>query len=320
MMVDCNTECPKISVIIPVHNAHDTLSATVNSILGQNYPNLQIILAENGSSDGSWELCRSLQSEHPCVEAVQSDNTGVSCARNAGLGLADGDLVGFCDADDLYLEHCLNTVVSRFAANPECAMVVTGYRNAKRNGELRFQCVDREAVWSFSKLLDHVLTDGRIMGSVCNKFFKRELLQGVAFDPHLELCEDTHFLANVLHRFPKLRAAVTPVCTYEYTENPSSATSSVERLFDGDGNMKYAVALDRILKDFSLKTKTRWLVRRSKYRIAYLCTIRFKVNAEQKDCLCRIQKDNFLYFLMTFYAAPSETVKYLLKQALRMNR
>ena len=320
MMVDCNTGCPKISVIIPVHNAQDTLSGAVNSILGQHYSNLQIILVENGSHDGSWDLCRLLQREHPCVEAVQSEKTGASHARNVGLRLADGDLIGFCDADDLFLEHSLETVVSRFAANPECAMVVTGYRNAKRNGELRLQCVDRETVWSFSKLLDHVLTDGRIMGSVWNKFFKRELLQEVSFDPKLELCEDTHFLVNVLHRFPKFRAAVTPVCTYEYTENPSSATSSAERLFDGDGNLKYAVALNRILKEFSLETKTRWLVCRSKYKIAYLCTIRFEVNAQQRDCLGRIQKDNFIYFLLTFYAAPRETGKYLLKKALRMNR
>ena len=92
-----------ISIIIPVYNPGEHLVKCLESIINQTYENLEIILVDDGSSDGSGELCDEYAKKDSRIICIHQENAGVSNARNKGLEIATGDYFHFPDSDD-YLE------------------------------------------------------------------------------------------------------------------------------------------------------------------------------------------------------------------------
>ncbi len=93
-----------VSVIVPVYNARESLLNCVSSICKQTYSNLEIILVDDGSDDGSYSLCKQLSNEDKRIISLHQSNQGVSSARNIGLRSMHGDYIMFVDADD-YLKE-----------------------------------------------------------------------------------------------------------------------------------------------------------------------------------------------------------------------
>ena len=89
-----------ISVIVPVYNRKETLERCVQSLRGQTYPDLEIILVDDGSTDGSGALCNALAREDVRIRVIHKENGGVSSARNAGIEAAKGEYLMFTDSDD----------------------------------------------------------------------------------------------------------------------------------------------------------------------------------------------------------------------------
>lgn len=97
----------KISFIIPVYNTKNYLTRCLDSILAQKYDNLQVVLVNDGSTDGSDEIIKEYVSKYKNFYSVQQTNKGVGAARNAGLELANGDYICFVDSDDfIYPDFC----------------------------------------------------------------------------------------------------------------------------------------------------------------------------------------------------------------------
>ncbi len=94
-------EYPSISVVIPVYNAEKFLEETVESVQRQTLPGIEIVLVNDGSTDGSLAVCRRIADKDPKVKVVSQENRGLSGARNAGVAAASGEYVGFVDSDDL---------------------------------------------------------------------------------------------------------------------------------------------------------------------------------------------------------------------------
>ena len=90
-----------ISVIVPVYQSKATLCYCVDSILNQTYRNLEIILVDDGSTDGSGEICDSFAKSDGRIIVVHQTNIGLSGARNTGLSIAKGSFIGFVDSDDV---------------------------------------------------------------------------------------------------------------------------------------------------------------------------------------------------------------------------
>jgi len=100
-----------VSIIVPVYNAVEYLGPCVRSILRQTYADLELILVDDGSSDGSGELCDRLASEDSRITVIHQANGGIAAAQNAGLDAANGALVTFCDNDDLMAPRMLERLV-----------------------------------------------------------------------------------------------------------------------------------------------------------------------------------------------------------------
>ena len=94
---------PLISVIMPIYNVEKYLERSVNSIRNQTYKNLEIILVDDGSTDASSKMCDDFATIDSRILVIHKPNGGSSSARNAGIVMAKGDYIGFCDSDD-YIE------------------------------------------------------------------------------------------------------------------------------------------------------------------------------------------------------------------------
>ncbi len=134
---------PRVSIIIPCRNGAAWLGAAIESCLGQNWPNLQIIVVDNGSTDGSRELARRYEAR--AITVLTCERAGASAARNAGVRHADGDLIQFLDADDQLDADKIGRQVEHLNAAPAASVASGAWaRFARDPGEAVFA---PEAVW-----------------------------------------------------------------------------------------------------------------------------------------------------------------------------
>jgi glycosyltransferase involved in cell wall biosynthesis len=124
------TEAPPISTIIPLFNCEKYLGAAIESILAQKYEPMQIIVVDDGSSDGSAAVARSFSQ----VEYHFQENAGPATALNKGLAEAKGEFIAFLDADDLWTEGKLKRQLDAFANDPTLDMVMGNVEQFRETG------------------------------------------------------------------------------------------------------------------------------------------------------------------------------------------
>jgi glycosyltransferase involved in cell wall biosynthesis len=126
----------KVSVVIPTYNRAYCLGATIGSLQAQTYPHWEALVIDDGSSDGTAELMRSLSAADPRVKYFPQKNAGVSAARNAGLRLVDGEWAAFLDSDDAWEPWKLAAQIACFDRLPEVGMVWTDMNAFDADGKL----------------------------------------------------------------------------------------------------------------------------------------------------------------------------------------
>jgi glycosyltransferase involved in cell wall biosynthesis len=127
---------PKVSVIIPAHNAEPFLAQSLDSVFAQTYTNFETIVIDDGSNDGTAEVVRYYQRIYPGkIKLIQKKNGGPASARNAGIKEAKGEYIAFLDADDLWLPSKLKKQVDYFEKqNSTVGMVYTDVRKFDNEG------------------------------------------------------------------------------------------------------------------------------------------------------------------------------------------
>ena len=259
----------KVSIIVPVHNSEKSLSRCVESILSQDYKNIECILIENGSTDNSRLLCSRYAESYSNIIYKSKIENGVSAARNSGLAIATGDIIGFCDADDFLETNAVALIVKQFLENLNIVAVFCGFNVGIRdltNNIVKVCKGIKDQTISASKALCLMLTNDSVMGSVWNKYYRADILKNKLFDTELSFCEDMHFNAIVLDSIQSTcRVKVINTPLYCYMENPQSATHNSAILFDENNELKYIIALKKIARDCKLNKTARNLL---KMRIA----------------------------------------------------
>lgn len=112
----------RISVVIPVYNVSQYIAACLDSVLNQSYQDIQIILINDGSTDGSDSICRAYADKYSSIKYLSQTNMGLSATRNKGIELADGDYILFLDSDDTISESAVDSFV--IAVSAESADVI----------------------------------------------------------------------------------------------------------------------------------------------------------------------------------------------------
>ena len=198
----------KVSIIVPVYNTKQYIRGCVKSVLKQTYANWELILIDDGSSDGSREICRALCEKDKRIRFISQEHKGVSVARNAGLDLAQGESVFFLDSDDLIHPQLLE-IFYKVQKENQSAVVTCGLYNApegkfckpeewriEKNGEQQnvYLCNEKAIRYPF---FTHIKTMLRAIGG---KMILRKAIEEIRFDERLTHGEDSWFMFQVLIR------------------------------------------------------------------------------------------------------------------------
>src|SRR5213592_2920150 len=127
------SELPLVSVIIPCHNHAHLLPAAIDSALAQTYPEVEVVVVNDGSGDDTSDVAKQYGSKVTLVEQL---NSGLSAARNAGIGAAKGEFFVLLDADDALLPCCIGSRMQHMLADEEVGIVTGYYREIDEAGEV----------------------------------------------------------------------------------------------------------------------------------------------------------------------------------------
>lgn len=187
-----------ISIIVPVYNAGAYLQPLIDSVLNQTWKNLELILVDDGSSDGSAVVCDAAAEKDPRVRVIHKTNGGQSAARNTGLEVAKGEYLAFADHDDLLHPQMYETLIHAMETL-ETDMAACGFQNVQQanieaivhdNAAVAATLVtDRELIARYFTPAWHI--------PIWNKLYRRELICNLRFSD-LKLGEDNLFSYRVI--------------------------------------------------------------------------------------------------------------------------
>lgn len=221
---------PKISVVIPCFNAERYIAAAIRSALVQDWPDLEVVVVDDGSSDRSAELVRDT---FPEVKVVLQANQGVAVARNSGIACAQGDWIAFLDADDIWLPGKLQAQMDLLTCTPGARMSYTAWdvwtsteplptpeyllALKGRSGELAHW--SGASGWVYPQLLlDCVVWTSTVLA-------ERSVFSQIGqFDPSLRIGEDYDLWLRASRVTPIMRVS-RPYALYRM--HPNSITRSV---------------------------------------------------------------------------------------------
>jgi len=190
-----NPESPLVSVIIPTFNRDWALKEAIDSVLSQTYAALELIVVDDGSTDGTPGI---LAAYGDCLRTLHQDNRGVSAARNAGWRSARGDLIAFLDSDDLWLPEKTAVQVKYLCDNPQYHLCQTEEIWIRRGVRVNPKSRHRKAAGMiFQRSLELCLVSPSAV------MLRRDLLEQMdGFDEDLPACEDYDLWLRVGCRYP----------------------------------------------------------------------------------------------------------------------
>lgn len=210
----------KLSIVIPVYQVKYTLTRCVESVLNQSFRDYEMILVDDGSTDGSAKMCDDFALADSRIRVIHQTNKGLSSARNSGLNISRGEYITFIDSDDFIGENTLSILMTKLEAYPDYDILeypVLWHHGSPEQRLLKFGVKtydNMRSYWIDGKAYQHAY--------VWNKIFVRRLFDTVRF-PDGQLFEDAYTLPLLLEKAHIV--ATTEEGIYYYTSNPDGITN-----------------------------------------------------------------------------------------------
>lgn len=212
----------KVSVIVPVYNTKLYLKKCIYSILSSTYKNLQVILIDDGSTDGSSEICDYFSIKDKRIEVFHQCNKGVSVARNLGIEKAKGEYITFVDSDD-YIDSKLIEYLYNSAVQYKADYVVCGFSTVdKEYKEIKNYSIEKEGCIDGMQALEmHYIEQCSSVNYVplYAKLYKKSIWDGIKFRPNLYY-EDLDIMPSILLKCQ--RVVILNYSGYFYVQRPGS--------------------------------------------------------------------------------------------------
>ena len=244
-----NTSC-LVSVIIPVYNVRPYLEEALSSVIHQTYSDLEIIIIDDGSTDGSGEICDSFAALDRRIVVFHQENRGLSAARNVGLDHAGGDIISFMDPDDVFHPDMIRILmqdIRQFHAD----IAVCGYtdqtetRPGRHHSRIGVARPARNGRHDPARVIDKreafiMIADRQIDTAVWNKLYDVAVWNGLRFpDGHVyedidtayrvfDQCANVFVLAKPLYMYRKRSGSIMETCSKKNITDCILACSHVE--------------------------------------------------------------------------------------------
>ena len=261
-MMKNKTGTPLISVIVPVYNLEKYLVRCIESIIGQTYKNLEIILIDDGSTDTSGQIIDEFKKKDNRIKVIHKENGGESSARNTGLRMATGEYIAFCDCDD-WMDLDMYETLAWELNQENIDMVASGWykETDSSSQEIRNALPVNSQVFGRDELLKYLYMRDSYRGFayMWDKLYKREILKDkdgnwILFREDLRLGGDVLYLAEVALNVK--RAKYVDRAFYHYYQRDKSGchTKDVTKL--REWLKAYALNLQRFEEEqIDYKTK-----------------------------------------------------------------
>lgn len=210
----------KASIIIPVYNVEPLLRRCLDSVLSQNYKNIEVIIVNDGSTDNSLTICNEYKAKDSRIILINKENGGLSSARNAGIEKASGDILLFVDSDDWINSNLCSSIVPIFN-HKEIDIVIFGFTIIQGK---RIKSINNPQSKYISKeeAMEGLLIDKSIRNYAWNKAYKTELFKNVRY-PEGKTFED---VATTFKLFDNASSFYTiDKCLYNYEIRSNSIST-----------------------------------------------------------------------------------------------
>lgn len=226
---------PIVSVVVPVYNTESYLDRCISSITAQTYPTLEILLIDDGSSDGSAAICDSWAEKDPRISVIHKENAGAGMARNTGIDAAKGQYILFVDSDDYIhrttVEKCILQVQLTGAE-----AVLFGRCTVAPDGKITKKEIQTDSYFFEGSAVQEQILPGLFIYekgigiSSCDKMLKLSVVKkaGIRFASERELIsEDAYFMLELFARLESV--SILPENLYYYFENEHSFSRTYDR-------------------------------------------------------------------------------------------
>lgn len=280
----------KVSVIVPVYNVESFVAKCIESIMNQEYRNLEIILVDDGSTDNSGEICDAFAKKDNRIRVLHKRNAGVSAARNTGIEACTGDYICFVDGDDYvmpdYVEYMLGQITENKA---DIALTTQMFGNFDEKQVKK----DKIEIWNGEDAVEAILCYQVPIGCYC-KLFRANFLEGVRFIPKIFIGEGFNFNVEAFQKADKVVAGKRKIYYYR-RDNPTSAMTkfSIKKCECG------LWALDVIKQNLTIHSKriceawryANWRTHSDFYDMCVLAGVEEEYPEMYKKCLKVTRKD-----------------------------
>ncbi len=281
-----------ISVIIPIYNTQEYLPQCLDSVINQTYENLEIILVDDGSTDGSGEICDEYAKRDARVVVIHRENGGESCARNAGLDVAKGEYIAFCDCDD-WLETNMYSVLIHEAVSNNLDIIASSWiSEAEHKTEKIINLAEASSdVILRDELLEYIYKRDKYRGFayMWNKLYRRELFNDngeiLRFDENLMLGGDVLMLGQLCLNSKRAKYIDTAFYHYRQRLNSGCKTEDIQRR--KHWLQAYLILLEKQKEANISRNITVWVERFLVYHTLLLTEI----------CIAKHDTDGILYCL-----------------------
>ncbi len=241
---------PSVSIIVPVYNAGAYLAACLDALLAQTLTSIEVIAIDDGSTDHSAAILADYAARDDRMQVRTQENQGVSAARNAGLALAKGDYIGFCDADD-WTDPTMYAALHAAAVHADAQVAFCAVVKHRAGGDevVPLPYADGEAL-DARAIRDHLIpnmislpADGEelpISGYTPRNLFRRALLKDLTFRGDIHYAEDLLFIIQALLKADRAVAVAAPLYHYRFH---AGATTKRYSAFIPDSLVKSQLAL-----------------------------------------------------------------------------
>ena len=212
-----------ISVIVPVYNVEPYLRQCLDSIVNQTYPNIEILIVDDGSPDHCGEICDEYAKKDSRIIVIHQENAGLSAARNAALDIARGEYIMFVDSDDwvepTFCEKALEMVIEH-----QVELVCFGFKKIfqKEHKEIR---TNNPRLLDRAEAINHIILydEPSLYNIVWNKIYHKKLFQTLRF-PIGMVCEDNAITYKLIHQ--SLFIYISDLLLYNYNRIRNDSITS----------------------------------------------------------------------------------------------
>lgn len=289
----------KISIIIPVYNAENTLNRCLDSIVNQEYKNYEVILINDGSTDNSKQILDEYKDKYTNIIVKHKINEGVSSARNRGLEIASGEYIMFADSDDFLSKDCLKTLINEINSK-NIDLITSSFFEIYTEGNIVEHNILKNSYKGLkiiNNLPDYYFIEGFIH-PCWGKLYKREIIinNNIKFEKQ-SLSEDTVFNIEYL-KYCKNIGFFNEKLYYYYCYTENNLTSKVyENVFE------IYIEVENKFKEFGLSEST---IEKTMYPQYYNSVIKvIKSNnfrySKKKDILNKALNNSYIREKFTIY-------------------